>query len=381
MDGLPRRAFLGLRLPAKGAFDRGGARTNGAVPGGMGAAAQIQGGDRVLRIGAVSIASSFDLDVAVRACAGALDVELEIERDGMRRVERVPLQLWPSETLAGHDVVYGEVQRPGARLRTISTRPRGTEALATIVFLQGIACSSVDYAAAPDAPFGQLVHGLAARGFATFRVEKRGVGDSEGECCDDADFLSELSDFAAAIPRSGRLVLFGHSVGGMIAPIVAATRPVDAVVVYGTSARRWRDCLVASARRQLLLRGLPEDEVEERVARFVPAQRAAAYHEQLDALDLEAEWRKVECPVLVLRGEYDWVVDVPEQEKIVELVARGRSQNVPGIDHALSAHASIQDSLDNFGGGRFDHAVVEATARFLVKDVYGDGLDDLSSSP
>jgi pimeloyl-ACP methyl ester carboxylesterase len=211
------------------------------------------------------------------------------------------------------------------------------------------------------------------------RVDKRGVGDSEGAPCASIDFATELADHRAALaqlaadPRvdPARIVIFGHSVGGMIAPIIGDA--ARAIMVYGTSTARWIDCLVASRRRQLGLRGVTADEIDRAVralaaelATSPPNGRSAAYHAQLAALDLEAAWARVGADVLVLRGLHDWVVGAEEQARIVEIVgARGCLADVAGADHLLTSHATIEDSLAAYGRGVFDRALVDLTVDWM----------------
>ena len=125
------------------------------------------------------------------------------------------------------------------------------------------------------------------------------------------------------------LVVFGHSVGGIIAPLlVGASRDVAGIIVYGTPVMRWIDCLVDSSAC------VSSSCAAQREAEIVEAERSmraladrgelngrsAAYHAQLAAIDIEAAWRAVEAAVLVVRGEHDWVVRADDQARIAKLV-------------------------------------------------------------
>ena len=77
-------------------------------------------------------------------------------------------------------------------------------------------------------------------GMAMMRTEKAGVGDSEGDCA-SLDYETELADHRAALaalngPRTwirDRIVVFGASMGGNFAPLVAAGEPVAGVMIWG----------------------------------------------------------------------------------------------------------------------------------------------------
>jgi pimeloyl-ACP methyl ester carboxylesterase len=141
--------------------------------------------------------------------------------------------------------------------------------------------------------------------------------------------------------------------------------------VYGTPVRPWIECLLDSTRRQLALHGASDADVAERCAAIMRLAetgelngRSAAYHRQLAAVDLEAAWRAVRVPVLVLRGEHDWVVAADDQARLAEL-ARGQLVDLPGLDHVLGAHADRDASLRDYGAGSHDERVAHAVIAWL----------------
>src|SRR5437763_7407135 len=89
-------------------------------------------------------------------------------------------------------------------------------------------------------PMRQIAESLASRGIAVLRVDDRGVGGSGGR---DTLMTATTSSFAEDVraevaylrTRSDidrkRIALAGHSEGGMIAPMVAASDPEIAAIV------------------------------------------------------------------------------------------------------------------------------------------------------
>ena len=352
---LPRRAYLGAELPPDDrAFVDGALVIAGVLPGGMAAAANLMPGDRISSLAGIPVRDLSSLAEALRRAAAAPTTELAT----LRRTHHIATIPAPRDA-ATH---YGELAVPGARLRTLATA--GTRA--RIAIIAGIACESVE-----TGPLADLARALTAAGYATLRYDKRGVGDSEGGAARDVDFATELADARAVIaaaPHDLPLVIVGHSVGG----IIATQLQPDALVVYGTPATRWLDCLRTSTRRQLELRGAPPELIAARVSaldellvRGELNGRSAAYHAQLDALDLRAAWRAVACPTLVVRGEHDWVVDADEQAAIATLT-RATIVDVPRLDHVLGAHASRDASLADYGAGTADDAAAHAIAGWLA---------------
>ena len=50
-----------------------------------------------------------------------------------------------------------------------------------------------------------------------------------------------------------RVFIFGHSMGGVMAPLLAADVPVRGIIVYGTIARTWTEYWLENLRRQMEL--------------------------------------------------------------------------------------------------------------------------------
>lgn len=339
----------------------------------MAARAGITAGDVLVSIGGHQVHDLRTLAAALRYAGHAATVELIVQRGGVNQVLHADVVAVPPEP----DARYGVLPVDGARLRTILTCAEMPRALVFVI--QGIACESVDHALDPDAPLATLIRGWTRAGYDTLRFDKRGVGDSEGPPCSTTDFSTELADARAAAElaretarqRGVPLVAFGHSVGGIIAAQLASL--FDAIVVYGTPVMRWLDCLLDSVERQLVLRGASTDAIaRERAAIENLATtgelngRSAAYHRQLHALDLEAAWRAVLVPVLVLRGEHDWVVRAEDQARIAEL-ARGPTtiEDLEGLDHLFGAHADRAASLRDYGIGQADRSIVDTTVAWL----------------
>jgi pimeloyl-ACP methyl ester carboxylesterase len=377
---LSRRAFLGAELPGdQEAFVEGGVKLDAVTPKGMAASAGLQAGDVLLSLAGAPVRELCELSAALRKAGAEATCEVVFLRKGEQKTARATVAEQPLESLEG--VTYGELAVEGARLRTIATRVIQPRALIAVV--QGIACESIDQALTPDAPLAGLVGGWAEVGFDSFRFDKRGVGDSDGGPCKDVDYRTELSDARIAIGRAREiararnlpLVIFGHSVGGIMAAQLAGELDARGVIVYGTPVMRWIECLRDSTRRQLGLRGASPQEIDERLAAIDQlAQagelngRSAAYHEQLDDLDLEGIWRGVTQPVLVVRGEHDWVVREDDQARIGQL-ASATIVDVPGLDHLFGWHADREASLRDYGVGTFDPAIVKTTVEWMDRTV------------
>lgn len=284
---LPRRPYLGVALE--------GRRIVRVAPGSCAERAGLIVGDDVL---------------------SAISETVETSR-GIVRVDPRPLE---------EGAIYGHVDIPGARLRTITRKPENP--WGSVLYLQGISLATIE--AYPNVR--ALCSAWTDAGLVTMRVDRRGSGDSEGP---PADFDAELAGARAAFDALAEPVfVFGHSVGGMVAPLLH--RPAKAIVVYGTASTRWRACLEASTRRQL--QGRSREDIEAALVAQARGllegdERSPEFHAQLDAVDLAAAWRTIECPVLSLHGELDRVVGADEARTLATQAKSGEFRSLPSRRH------------------------------------------------
>ena len=318
----------------------------------------------------------------------------------------------PLEKIPGCDVSYGSVETPaGYRVRTVLTRPKGAAGnLPVLVFLPWLSCDAVENPGTGDG-WMQMLHGVAAHtGWALYRVEKPGVGDSEGRPCSQNDLETDLAAFRAALAQvrtlggidTSRIVIFGGSIGGALAPILAAETKAAGVIATGGFSRTWYEHLLEIERARLTLEGTAPAEINRQMKgyaafydlflheKLTPAQvlarrpdleslwhdepdgqygRPAAYYHQVEALNVGEAWSKIDVPVLVLHGEYDWIMSANEAEHAVDVVnahAPGRATLaiLRQTDHHFGVYATPVDAYRE-QGGHFGDEVVTRIADWL----------------
>jgi pimeloyl-ACP methyl ester carboxylesterase len=404
---LERRPFLGLHV--KAGPDRH-LHVAELLPGGAAASAGVREGDVLVAIDGEAVTDALQLLAIARARRSGARVELAVEREGQTRTFDAIAPPLPVETGDLGEIELGAIEIGGHRLRTLVNVPRGTGRHAALLYLQGVRPRSCEYPLEPNAPLRLLANGCAHEGLLVLRVERAGVGDSEGPSCSQTGLDVELDGYVAGIDHllsrpdvdPSRIFLFGQSFGAMTAPLLALERNVAGIIVYGASAARWHDCVVDTSRRQLRLAGHSEASIEAQVALWAelhalvcregwtPALacekrphlrslqsvdcvgetlwgRHVSLYQQLDAIDLSSAWAAVgraRVPVLVGRGEYDWICTRDEAEAIVRSTgASARYEELPHIGHDWLAYESFEKSRQ-WGEGRWDGAVVRAIHTF-----------------
>jgi uncharacterized protein len=104
----------------------------------------------------------------------------------------------------------------------------------------------------------KLAEQLAARKIATLRYDKRGAGGWKPEFGRPEDFrFKDYVDDAAALVaylrssgKFGRVVVVGHSEGGLVAILAARREPIDRLVLLATAARTQGELLKAQLQRK-----------------------------------------------------------------------------------------------------------------------------------
>lgn len=410
--GLLRQPYWGARLaPSNGG--RPGVLVRSLDPSSPAAAAGLRAGDVLRQVNDCDLRDPKTLAVMMRSLRAGDSVLVHVERERQIGVVRFALPPMPLERIPGADVLYDAVTSPlGYRIRIIATRPAGVAGrLPTIVFIPWLSCDSAESPLGAGDGWSHLLHGLAQRsGFALVRIEKPGVGDSEGPPCSENDLRADLSAYRAALAAldridfvdTSRVILFGGSIGGSLAPILAAERHVRGVIVSGGFTGTWYEHMLEIERTRRELAGVPPGEINAAMRgvaelyldylyggrtpgevvrdkpRLAPLWddepdgqygRPAAFFQQVAALNVEEAWEKVDAPVLILYGEYDWIMSRSDQERILEIVNarrpdRARLALLPRTDHNLDVYASRLDAFHG-RGGRFDDALVGRVIEWL----------------
>jgi pimeloyl-ACP methyl ester carboxylesterase len=378
---LPRRSHLGLVF---GEQPPDAPHVPGAVirvvrPGSPALEAGVLAGDRLTHVDGSPVESADQARRALGGSGSGARRTLTMLREGSLLSLTLVAQPLPLEGFSGARVQLEHVSAAGHRLRAIAVIPDGTGPHPVVYYLPGAHWSSEEHPFDPDHPVTALVGALAAAGFASLRVERSGVGDSEGPPCADVDFETELEGYRAGLglldevswAAPAQRFLFGHSLGGIVAPLLASSRPVSGVAVFGTTFGRFSDSLIGAARRRselvrasgddlrAHLEALPEiiravvgdglspDELYARRPELASVGqrwyagtrafgRTVRFYQQIERLDLAQRWRDVRAPVLAVHGTDDWVASSEDARQIADRVGSGaRHVELAGVDHFM----------------------------------------------
>jgi uncharacterized protein len=421
--GLKRSAFLGAMLASvpddvreRMRLEAGRtALVNGVIPGSTAEAIGLKVGDVIVAIDGAKAEGPAGVVRAVISRKAGESLTVEFRRGDESLKQEVTLKGRPFEPSDVHEVEYGSVVAEAGRLRTIVTRPKGgADKHPGLLLIQGIGMSSVE---GPRGGYKEIIDDFTAQGFVTLRVDKPGCGDSEGGPADAVDFDSELNGYRQALKAlraradvdPSNVFVFGHSMGGVMAPLLGPEVPVRGIIVYGTIGRTWAEYLPENFRRQAELLGRPAAAIDrqaradatlmtrlyadhltprevlekytdlrERVEAIFPdgrtlGGRGPAFFEQLAAKDPGGAWESFEGHALALWGRADFVSNEDDHALIARIVNRvhpGRGTFLPldGIDHGFLKAASRLESITRVGRpGEFNPAVLETCRGWVEK--------------
>ena len=236
----------------------------------------------------------------------------------------------------------------------------------------------------------KLSEQLVARGIATLRYDKRGAGGWKPEFGRPEDFrFKDYVDDAAALVNyfrsSGkfpRLVLVGHSEGGLVAILTARRVPVDRLVLLATAARRQGDLLKA----QLERKQIPPDVLQPIVKAIdtimsgqivdppplglaiapsmQPGIASAFTEDPIDPLKL------VERPTLIVGGGRDRQVARLDFVALAAAAPVAKTLWIPEMNHVLVDVANEDDDLAAYNQPEraLDTALIEAVSAFILAD-------------
>jgi uncharacterized protein len=316
---------------------------------------------------------------AVRVTSAAPTLPSTVERISYTAPEGAPY--------VSEDVVIPTPR--GYTLAGTLTRPRGARGpVPVVVTISGSGPQERDSRIASvrgNAPFRDFADTLGRRGIAVLRYDDRGVGASGGkgalrDTATSADFADDVLSVLAYLRTraevdSTRLVLMGHSEGGLIAPIAAvADARVRALVLLAGPAYNGRRIL--EYQNGLGIAAAPglSDSQRDSLRATVPALldslgRSNRWMGYFMATDPLATARRLRQPVLIVQGNTDMQV-TPEQADTLASVMRAAGnrqvtlRRFPNTNHLLLDDPSGAPQ----GYGRLSNVRVRAEVLGTVAD-------------
>ena len=275
--------------------------------------------------------------------------------------------------------------------------PKSGGPFPAIVLVHGSGPQDRDETIGPNRPFLDLARGLAARGVAVLRYEKRTKARPEefadgkylvdDETTDDA--VAAVAALAATpgIDRK-RIYILGHSQGGLMAPRIAAhSGQVAGLVLLAAPARPILTLLAEQNHYLANLDGAvsPDekaylDDLDQRIAAVraggdvaaarTPMNLPAGYWRSVDGIDPVAEAGALKVPMLFLQGERDVQVVAADWQRWQSAFgqdARASFKLYPALNHLGIAGTGPGSPKEYETPGHVDAGLVADIAGWIEK--------------
>lgn len=242
----------------------------------------------------------------------------------------------------------------------------GARKVPCVVLVHGSGPCDRDETVGPNKPFRDLARGLAERGIAVIRYDKRTL--TYGENCVPAgrvlDYDTEAVDDAMAVVAQAKtlpeiavdsIYILGHSLGGTLAPRIAGkSKGLAGIIILAGLARPFEDAVkeqaayvssftntskvrLAELERQLdNVKKLDTDAFDDKIP--LPLNLPRSYWEfanQYKPVEVAAE---LKIPILVLQGERDYQVTMEDFGLWRSGLSHGQNaffKSYPTLNHLL----------------------------------------------
>jgi len=307
--------------------------------------------------------------------------------------------------LASDTITTVSLTLPGpVPLPATLTLPAGGGKVPAVVIVHGSGPGDQDGTLGPNKPYVDLARGLAERGIATLRYDKRTRANPlwflnrpftvREETVDDAIAAAELLRGRAEIDPA-RIVVLGHSLGGYLAPRIASDDPTLAGIILWAGALR--ESLPELMVRQLnyiaLVSGADSTRVRaqarqigimaRQIRDLTPADSASpavvmgappSYWLDLRGYDPVATLKGVQIPVLIQQGGMDYQVTDAMLDDFLEALGPREGltvQRFPGLNHLFIASEGTPRPAMYAVPGKVSEDVIAAIAGWVESIVVG----------
>lgn len=295
------------------------------------------------------------------------------------------------------NITFGE---SGWELPGTLTMPKGDGSFPVVILVQGSGPSDRDETIGPNKPFRDIAWGLAQKGIATLRYDKRTFvyGDKMAQMTDmtvndetvnDAVIALKLLQSNSKIDKN-RIYILGHSLGGMMMPRIAGLTPDAAgYVIMSGPVTPLDDLIVEQIKYLSELDGTVTDQEKQAIqayeamrdnikaltpeSKFTSAQLfncPASYWLDLKDYNPAEVAKSIEKPLLILQGERDYQVTMKEFNLWKD--ALGNKNNVTlksyeGLDHLYLYGTEKSNPQEYNVAGKVDSRAIEDIAAWVLK--------------
>ena len=280
------------------------------------------------------------------------------------------------------------------KLDGILTLPNNAEEPPVAILIQGSGQSDMSETIGANKPFENLAQELAKQGIATIRYNKRYYQHPEyadesitisDEVLDDASAAVEFARKCESVDAT-RIIIIGHSLGGMVAPIICEENPtVAGMISLAGSPRNLADIIYDQNEDAIAGMDLSDDIKSQQLAKVktevekIKALTAedtdtyfncnAKYWYSLNQLNSGEVAKFLEIPMLFLQGSADFQVnidkDFTEWKEILKNKLNCTFKEYNNLNHLFMNSNGKSDITEYDVAGKVDGTVIMDIADWI----------------
>ncbi len=313
------------------------------------------------------------------------DLVISVDQDG--RIAGIVMGNYSGEEVSDLPFLNTEEVTFGDELKIngILTTPESEGPYPCVIMLSGSGPNDRDETIGPNKPFRDIAEGLAQKGIATLRFDKRTLLYPE-ECADDIGFTVKdeyVTDALSAYDLLkgrydiGDIYLLGHSLGGQILPLVAKEAEVKGLIYLAAPAR---DLITLIKEQVAYLESLGNNDLngyDTEIARLQDLDALKddelvmgafkAYWQDLISYDPIEEAKELKIPQLFLQGEEDYQVTMEDLALWKDNIKDAAFISYPSLTHIF-----MEGKKDHAGvymqKGTVDEKVITDISSFINEE-------------
>ena len=257
-------------------------------------------------------------------------------------------------------VVTGDIRLPATILMPADARD-----VPIVVMVHGSGALDRDETIYQNKPFRDIAEGLTRKGIATLRYDKRTyIYRQPVTTMDDETMLDALSAIRLAHQYSSRVYLLGHSLGAMLAPLIAerTAEPLAGVIMLAAPARDM-ETVVREQFDYLLPSGASPAFKEQQIENL--RQRSPHYLQPQGQTDAA---HRLTIPMLILQGERDYQVTM-QDFRLWQQVLNGKSNIIfhsyPRLNHLFMDGEDKSNPMEYQKLGHVTTYVIDDISSFI----------------
>lgn len=274
------------------------------------------------------------------------------------------------------DILVGNYKLPGEIIY-----PKEKKKHPVVILIQGSGQTDKNEAIGVNKPFLDIAKGLASRGIASIRYDKRFFFDkslAKGNFSINDEVIDDISFIISSVKNykmldDNKIFLLGHSLGGMIAPKIAIdNKEIKGVISLAGSPRYIRDIIYD----QNISFGVSRKEADTLYKKLEKYEDLpglpGSYIKSLDRINIEHFIEEYDTKMLILQGEKDFqVLENKDFKEFKEIFKNKKADFIlyEDLNHLFMKSNGKKTMEEYLVPGNVEEKVIEDISEWINKNL------------